>query len=54
MDRCFIYVLELPALLPLPEVAQALLHVANGPWLLCRLVANAPESYDEGRQLIIF
>ncbi|XP_014676213.1 PREDICTED: integrator complex subunit 2-like [Priapulus caudatus] len=38
---------ELPALLPLPDLSEALLHVSNGPWLLCRLVANAAESFDE-------
>ncbi|KAK2149074.1 hypothetical protein LSH36_469g02035 [Paralvinella palmiformis] len=36
---------ELPSLLPVTEVAEALLHVENGPWLLCRVVANVPDSF---------
>lgn len=40
--------LELPSLLPIAEVAEALLHVQNGAWLLCRVVANSPDSFLEG------
>ncbi|XP_064613118.1 LOW QUALITY PROTEIN: integrator complex subunit 2-like [Liolophura sinensis] len=36
---------ELPGLLPVEEVAEALLHVKNGSWLLCRLVANTPDCF---------
>ena len=36
---------ELPHLLPMTEVAEALLRVKNGSWLLCRLVANNPDSF---------
>ena len=39
---------ELPSLLPLDQVAVALLRVKYGPWLLCRLVANAPDSFEQG------
>ncbi|CAH1791964.1 unnamed protein product [Owenia fusiformis] len=38
---------ELPKLLPLSEVAEALLHVSNGSWLLCRLITNVPDSFLE-------
>lgn len=44
---------ELPHLLPMTEVAEALLRVRNGSWLLCRLVANNPDSFlDVCDQLI--
>lgn len=39
---------ELPSLLPITEVAETLLHVPNGGWMLCRLVANFPDCYKEG------
>ena len=39
---------ELPALLPITGVAETLLHVPNGDWMLCRLVANSPDTYKEG------
>jgi len=39
---------ELPTLLPVAELAEALLHVQNGAWLLCRVVANKPDSFYEG------
>lgn len=38
---------ELPSLLPITDVAEALLHVQNGSWLLCRVVANSPDSFIE-------
>uniref|UniRef100_A0A9J7ZQB2 Integrator complex subunit 2 n=1 Tax=Cyprinus carpio carpio TaxID=630221 RepID=A0A9J7ZQB2_CYPCA len=38
---------ELPSLLPIIEVAEALLHVRNGEWFLCLLVANVPDSFSE-------
>ncbi|XP_069471190.1 integrator complex subunit 2 isoform X1 [Ambystoma mexicanum] len=38
---------ELPSLLPIVEVAEALLHVRNGAWFLCLLVANVPDSFNE-------
>lgn len=38
---------ELPSLLPIIEVAEALLHVKNGEWFLCLLVANVPDSFNE-------
>ena len=39
---------ELPSLLALNQLAEALLRVKHGPWLLCRLVANAPDSFEQG------
>jgi hypothetical protein len=30
------------------DVSETLLHMKNGNWLLCRLVANAPDSFLEG------
>lgn len=44
----FLLVPELPSLLPIVEVAEALLHVHNGDWFLCLLVANVPDSFNEG------
>ncbi|XP_041052827.1 integrator complex subunit 2 isoform X3 [Carcharodon carcharias] len=38
---------ELPSLLPITEVAEALLHVRNGSWFMCLLVANVPDSFNE-------
>ncbi|GAA6083141.1 integrator complex subunit 2 [Tachysurus ichikawai] len=38
---------ELPSLLPVIDVAEALLHVRNGVWFLCLLVANVPDSFNE-------
>ncbi|XP_041935020.1 integrator complex subunit 2 [Alosa sapidissima] len=38
---------ELPSLLPIVDVAEALLHVRNGEWFLCLLVANVPDSFNE-------
>ena len=45
---------ELPHLLPMTQVAEALLRVKNGPWLLCRLVANNPDCFlDVCDQIIL-
>ncbi|KAL3858011.1 hypothetical protein ACJMK2_012627 [Sinanodonta woodiana] len=38
---------ELPTLLPIKDVAEALLHVQNGAWLLCQLIANSPDCFKE-------
>ena len=40
---------ELPSLLPITEVVEALLHVPNGIWLASRLVANVPDTFEEGK-----
>lgn len=44
----FFFNTELPSLLPIVDVAEALLHVRNGEWFLCLLVANVPDSFNEG------
>ncbi|XP_065055164.1 LOW QUALITY PROTEIN: integrator complex subunit 2-like [Rhopilema esculentum] len=38
---------ELSDLLPVKEVAEALLRVRFGPLLLCRLVGNAPDCFEQ-------
>ncbi|XP_073521596.1 integrator complex subunit 2 [Phyllobates terribilis] len=38
---------ELHTLLPITDMAEALLHVRNGAWFLCLLVANVPDSFNE-------
>jgi hypothetical protein len=44
----FAFFPELPSLLQIKDVAETLLHLPNGGWLLCRLVANSPDSFKEG------
>lgn len=44
---------ELPSLLPISDVAEALMYVPNGAWLLCRLVANSPDSFREVCQSLV-
>ncbi|XP_042876307.1 integrator complex subunit 2-like isoform X2 [Penaeus japonicus] len=46
-DVLCIALAELPALLPPAEVAEALLHVTNGPTLITRMVANQPDCFRE-------
>lgn len=47
-DVLCIALAELPALLPPAEVAEALLHVTNGPTLIARMVSNQPDCFREG------
>lgn len=49
-DLCFF--IELPSLLPIVDVAEALLHVRNGDWFMCLLVANVPDSFSEGESSV--
>nr|XP_006823115.1 PREDICTED: integrator complex subunit 2-like [Saccoglossus kowalevskii] len=44
---------ELPSLLPVSQVAEALLRVKFGAWLLCRLVANVPDSFNEVCEILV-
>lgn len=44
---------ELPSLLALNQLAEALLRVKHGPWLLCQLVANAPDSFEQGEGYVV-
>ncbi|CAL4223863.1 unnamed protein product, partial [Meganyctiphanes norvegica] len=46
-DVLCIALAELPALLPPAEVAEALLHLTNGPILIARMVANQPDCFKE-------
>ncbi len=39
---------ELPNLLPITEVCEALLHLPNGTLLMNRLVANVSDAFHEG------
>ena len=41
---------ELPSLLPVVPVAEALLRVRNGPHLLTCLIANMPDQLDSGEK----
>ena len=47
-DVLCIALAELPTLLPAAEVAEALLHLNNGPCVICKLVANQPDCFREG------
>ncbi|KAH7958889.1 hypothetical protein HPB49_006131 [Dermacentor silvarum] len=38
---------ELPGILHIQDIAETLIHLRNGPELLCRLIANAPDSFSE-------
>lgn len=40
---------ELPILLPITEVAEALLRTYHGPFFICRIVANMPDTFHEGK-----
>ncbi|CAL8102119.1 unnamed protein product [Orchesella dallaii] len=46
-DHLSIALVELPSVLSLVDVCEALLHVKYGPWIICRLVANLPDSFTE-------
>ena len=39
---------ELPILLPITEVAEALLRTLYGPQFICRMVSNMPDTFHEG------
>lgn len=47
-DVICIAVAELPTILNVQNVAETLLHVSNGPAIICRVVANFPDSFREG------
>ncbi|XP_078729997.1 integrator complex subunit 2 isoform X4 [Lampetra fluviatilis] len=46
-DVLSILLAELPALLPMAEVAEALLLARHGAWFLCLLVANTPDCFTQ-------
>ena len=43
-----IAIAELPSLLPIVQLSEGLLRLCNGPHLLARLLANMPDSFDQG------
>lgn len=47
-DVICIALAELPTILNVQSVAETLLHVHNGPVIICRVVANFPDSFREG------
>ena len=45
----YIYILsELPSLLPVVQLSEALLRLEKGAYLLTRLIANLPDTFDQG------
>ena len=47
-DVLAIAMAELPNLLSPPEVAEALLRLRYGPYIICHIVANQPDCFSEG------
>lgn len=47
-DVICIALAELPTLLSVATIMETLLHVHNGPAIICRVVANFPDSFKEG------
>ena len=39
---------ELSSLLPVVQLCEALLRLEKGPHLLARLIANMPDTFDQG------
>ncbi|KRT81668.1 hypothetical protein AMK59_6056 [Oryctes borbonicus] len=48
-DVICIALAELPTLLSVVNITEILLHVNNGPAIICRVVANFPDSFREGK-----
>ncbi|KAJ8981979.1 hypothetical protein NQ317_002153 [Molorchus minor] len=44
---------ELPTTLNVSNIVETLLHVHNGPAIICRLVANFPDSFREGERIFL-
>lgn len=53
-DVLAIAMAELPNLLSPPEVAEALLRLKYGPYIICHMVANQPDSFNDGEIFINF
>lgn len=51
-DVICIALAELPTLLNVVNITEILLHVQNGPVIICRVVANFPDSFREGNAKI--
>lgn len=47
-DIICIALAELPTTLNICTIVETLLHVHNGPAIICRIVANFPDSFREG------
>lgn len=47
-DVLCVVLAELPILLPVTEVAEALLRTQNGPSFITRMIANMPDTFYEG------
>ncbi|KAJ8939400.1 hypothetical protein NQ314_011146 [Rhamnusium bicolor] len=48
-DIICIALAELPTTLSISNLTETLLHVHNGPAVICRLVANFPDCFREGK-----
>ena len=53
-DVLAIAMAELPNLLAPPEVAEALLRLKYGPQIICHMVANQPDSFNDGNPRFLF
>ena len=53
-DVLAIAMAELPNLLSPPDVAEALLRLKYGPEIICHMVANQPDSFNDGTKNISF
>lgn len=52
-DVICIALAELPTILSVQSITETLLHVNNGPTIICRVVANFPDSFREGKSYLI-
>lgn len=50
-DIICIALAELPTTLNTATIVETLLHVHNGPEIICRVVANFPDCFREGKML---
>ena len=53
-DVLAIAMAELPNLLSPPDVAEALLRLKYGPEIICHMVANQPDSFNDGELYFFF
>lgn len=51
-DVICIALAELPTILNVQSIVETLLHVNNGPFIICRVVANFPDSFRESKYFI--
>ena len=50
LSMCVCVCAELPSLLPVVSVAEALLRLKNGPLFLSCLIANMPDQLNHGER----